>query len=442
MAKRNSIVGVALASLVVLVSASASFGQVQTTDQKNCLNRLNKAGVNLARQQGKENVACLKLAGKGDLVGTAQACLTADVKGRMLKKQNKTIAEETKYCTTVPNFGYTNAATVNQFAAQAELDLLADVFGADLDAAVISCDANKKACTCQQKITRAVDKVAAKKMSEFLKCKKATLKAGATSIAAIEDCVDDAGTVGSIADDAKGGIAKAVVSLNTRITKDCDEDGVTLGSFPGDCDTLTGAALGTCLDILVECRVCQMINDMDAAFVNCDLFDDGNPNASCASGAGPTPTITMTPTQTPTPTHTPTVDPAQTFRGALAKTSGTFNYGGTHGVPGANNECNIRFPGSHACTISELLDAESAGELVGATDHNSLTVTSFWVIDALRPDDEQCYDLNGSELRWDYNTAHTGHFGTRATLNNGSGDLGAPIAPVSCGTPDWVGCCQ
>lgn len=430
----------------VLLNVSASFAQIQDSEQKACINNVNKAGINVSKQQAKENVNCIKLAGNGDLMITAQACLTADIKGRLAKKTAKTSATATKYCSnTLPNFGFTNAGNVNQYSAQAELDLLADVFGANLDAAVISCETNKPGCLCQQKVTKAFDKLAAKKTAEFLKCKKATLKDGSTTSAALlERCVNDPLTPGSIAADTKGAIAKAATGLADKIADECDAEGVTNGAFPNVCDTLTGMPLATCIDVQVECRVCQMINDIDGLFVNCDLFDNNTLDGSCDSGAGPTPTITPTPVHTATPTETPTINPALTFRGALLRTNGVFNYGGTHGLPGANAECNARYSGSHACTISELLDAETAGELVGATDYNGGLINMFWVVDSMRPLTEQCYDINGSMLVWDYSTAHTGHFGTSATLNNGTGDLGTPTAPVNCGQfpGNWVGCCQ
>ena len=36
-----------------------------------------------------------------------------------------------------------------------------------------------------------------------------------------------------------------------------------------------------CVDRLVECRVCKMLNAMDDLSTNCDAFDDGVLNASC-----------------------------------------------------------------------------------------------------------------------------------------------------------------
>src|SRR6185436_18714600 len=115
----------------------------------------------------------------------------------------------------------------------------------------------------------------------------------------------------------------------------------------------------------------------------------------------------------------------------LLTSDGTFNYGGGPGLAGANSECNVRFPGSHACDINELLAAETAGELVGAKDYNNNSINMFWVIDSMRPLTEQCYDAFGSLLVWDYATAHTGHFGARVPLTNGTGDLGTQVGGMS-----------
>src|SRR6185369_16021806 len=124
----------ALASVLLLsMSASGALAQVQSTNQQKCLNTINKDGSLVAKAQGKENNACLKGAGKATLPpGTAQSCLTADSNGKVTKKQTKTTDNATKFCGTPPNFGYTGATTVNNAAVQAEVDLVADIFGASL----------------------------------------------------------------------------------------------------------------------------------------------------------------------------------------------------------------------------------------------------------------------------------------------------------------------
>ena len=153
------------AGALVLVSVLGAWAQVQTSGQQACLNAVNKDGAAVAKTQGKENVACVKSAGKGTLVGTAQACLTADPKGKVAKAKGKTTAAATKSCGTAPSFGFTGAAAVNTAAQQAEVDLVADVYGANLDAAIISCATSKAGCGCQQKVSKSVEELAAVKLA-------------------------------------------------------------------------------------------------------------------------------------------------------------------------------------------------------------------------------------------------------------------------------------
>lgn len=441
MAKRNSVLSMTLAATGLLAfSGLGVWAQVQTSPQQACLNAINKNGAAVAKTQGKENVACVKAAGKAGPTG-AQACLTLDAKGKVAKAKGKTTAAETKSCGTPPSFGYTSAAAVNTAAQQASLDLTADVYGANLDAALVSCAADKAKCGCQQKVTKDVEAIAAVKFATFVGCKKAALKAGANSATALANCVSDGGKVGSIAADSKGKIGKSLAKLTADVGKACDAPGVT-GAFPGTCTALVGPALVTCLDTQVECRVCQTINEMDGLFVNCDAFDNGVLDASCASGTGPT------------PTPTPTATPGPGFQGALTSTIGRFNYNLTVGLPGANAACNSNFAGSHACTLTELQAAESAGDLVGAQDIMGNTILSFWAIDpAANPLTTQCHDdvafpcpggICPPGHTWAYGTAHTPSRGQRVPLNNGAGTLGALQTNLQCNFSgnSWVGCCS
>jgi hypothetical protein len=174
----------------------------------------------------------------------------------------------------------------------------------------------------------------------------------------------------------------------------------------------------------------------------CEAFDDGSGDVTVdvlleavqnsISGCG-----APTPTATPEPTATVTAEPAGVFQGALTRTTGRFTYQGTIGIDGANAECAVQFPGSHACTIAELRAAESAGELAGATDTGGTPVISFWAIDPSRPAEEQCMVT----VAWDYATAHTGQFADLVNLDNASGTLSALLENTICANQRWVGCC-
>lgn len=442
MSMRNSMSMVLGAGALLLISGLGAYAQLQTGTQQACLNGVNKNGAAVFKTQGKAHLGCLKGAGKGVLTGTAQACLTADAKGAVAKAQSKTTAAAAKSCGTPPSFGFTSAATVNSAAKQANLDLVGDIYGPNLDAAVLSCASSKAGCGCQQKISKDLEALAAAKLATFVGCKKSVLKAGASSAAALGDCVNNGGMAGSIAQDTKGKIGKVFSKLTDDIIKACDTPNVTASAFPGACNGVGGGgALASCLDFQVECRVCQAINEMDALFVNCDLFDNGVADASCESGTGPTPT------PTPTATATPGI------LGALTATNGRFNYNLTLGLPGANAACNSNFPGTHACTYAELQVAEAGGALVGLKDIGNNTVTGFWAIDpAADPLTTQCYDdasfpcpggVCSGPHAWEYGTAHTPSRGQKVALTNGTGVLGPLQTGLQCNFSgsSWVGCC-
>ncbi len=444
MSTRNPTIPTISAVGLLLLGCASGAGAHETATQQMCLNKLNMAGANVAAARRAGNAACLMKAGMGTLTGTAQSCLTTDALGRIQnqKKRDMTVARETKYCGTSPTFGYTSAAIINGAAEQGVLDLTEDIFGGDLDAAVISCASSKPGCLCQRTILAKLWKLAGAKLMKFVNCKRMTLHSGATSAAALAACVNDPNTKASIAADNKGIIHGIVNGLNTAIANKCDTPGVS-GAFPGPhCNGLTGSALGACLDTQVECRVCQIINQMDGLFINCDLFDDQNANGSCASGSGPTPTPTSTPTQTPSPSPTATHIPGATFQGALAATTGLFNYNASLGLTGSDAACAGRFPNSHTCTYAELQTADAANELVGAMDPSNNPVTSFWAIDPAQPFDRQCK----TNVAWDYQTAHTGRGGDSVELTGGHlgtftpGKTGVNITSV-CANSRSVGCC-
>lgn len=266
-----------LASLWMLVSAWPVHAQVQSKDAQACINKLNQDGAATALQQGKESLACLTTAGKGKLAGTAAACLTADAKGKVAAKRQKTVDDEAAKCTTAPDFAYAGAAAVNDAAVGGELGLVADLFGAPLDAAVIGCAADADGCRCQQQVAKSAQGLAAAQRGAFVKCTKDALQVrklpfpdGAASAADVAACVGDAGIPSSIAGGGKGAIPRQSAKLADAIAKKCDAPGVTTAAFDdGLCAGKTATALAACIESLVACRVCETVRDMDALPLDC-----------------------------------------------------------------------------------------------------------------------------------------------------------------------------
>ncbi|TFH22738.1 MAG: hypothetical protein E4H03_07780 [Myxococcales bacterium] len=291
---RHTFATVAVTATIIALVGLPVHAQMQTKRQQGCINALNKSGAKVAQTQGKENAACVKNAGKGK-EADAGACLTADTKLKVSKAKGKTTAADTKKCAETPSFGRAAVSQINTAAGGQEVALVEDVFGSDLTAAIIEAAADKTGAGCQAAVSKTFAKIAATKIKTFLKCKKTGLNDGSiTSPATLEDCFD------TVAADAK--VDKAIAKLATTVTSKCG--GVDLDvAFPGDC--IGAGVFADCVDAAVECRVCLTLDAMDNLGRDCDLFDNGAADLSCAT----LPTTTTTSSTTTSSTSTTTLPP-------------------------------------------------------------------------------------------------------------------------------------
>jgi len=153
-----------------------------------------------------------------------------------------------------------------------ELDLMHEVFGSDLDTAIILQSDDKDAGKCQLDVAKATKKCQETKLKEFNRCKKDGLKDGSiTDASGLEACMGL---------DPKSKIAKACVEKLAGKVAKCDPSVDLSDAFPG-CGTDDPGDLGDCLDVLVECAVCQALNQVDNLARDCDTVDDGVVNGSC-----------------------------------------------------------------------------------------------------------------------------------------------------------------
>jgi len=201
----------AIAGVLSLLACGSALAEPQSKEQQKCINALNKDGAKVAATQGKENAACIKNAGKGK-VADAEACLSADDKGKVAKAAAKTEADFAGKCGVLPDFGIpagTASVAVNAAAVEHSAALVAEIFGDDLNAAVVDCTSDKEGCLCQAAISKDYEKIAATAGKAFLKCKKGALKAGASDAASLESCVE------SLPGDAK--LAKTRAKLDADV---------------------------------------------------------------------------------------------------------------------------------------------------------------------------------------------------------------------------------
>ena len=255
-------------------SADCRLEVPQSRDQQKCINALNKAGVKVAKTQGKENAGCISGASKGT-VADAASCTSADAGGKVARAMAKTVGKAASSCGQQPDFGWAGAVATNAAAQEEELGLIADIFGEDLNVAIIDRDADRVGAFCQAAVAKGYEKIVTAKLKVFGKCKKGRLKSGsAASGRLLASCFDE------VAADDRGKIAKAVAKLDRKLSKKCGPHLVS--AFPGQCAGASDTTLfASCVDRLVECRVCRMLNATDALTADCDLFDDSILNSTC-----------------------------------------------------------------------------------------------------------------------------------------------------------------
>ena len=262
----------------VIRSAHASLWQLAVRGldktEQGCVNGMNTAGVKVAKAQAKSAATCLKNAAKG-AEADPQACLSADIGGKVAKSFAGTTATQGKKCSVPPDFGWTGDAVVNAAAVAAETDLVAAVFGDDLSS-VVRPSSDKAGSSCQAAVLKATQKLFETRAKLFLGCKKDALKGKNTPMAVSAPQLGEC--FAAVAVDPKGKIAKALSKLTTALESECAEV-VVPSVLPVTCfSTPTPTA---CIDVHVKCLYCRMFDTMDNLGADCDQVDDGIGNESC-----------------------------------------------------------------------------------------------------------------------------------------------------------------
>ncbi|MFP6626539.1 MAG: DUF4215 domain-containing protein, partial [Deltaproteobacteria bacterium] len=237
---------------------------VQIAGQQKCITILNKAAAKLAIAQGKANSACIKKTGKGkdqdfchggakdglpcfsigDCDGYAceddpQSCIGADLGGKIGKARSKAAQVEEKVCIDLPNFGYAGSGTVNDAVVAQELALTADVFGGDLNSAVVLKSQDKAGAKCQAVVVTDYERLVGAKLKAFTKCKKGWLKDEVVkSSTKLADCLCDEDDPANCTSDQdpNAKVAAALAKLEKRVNKKCAGQvggGATSGQYGG-----------------------------------------------------------------------------------------------------------------------------------------------------------------------------------------------------------------
>jgi cysteine-rich repeat protein len=251
-----------------------------------CINALNRLGARLAAVQHKVGLECLDDAAEGNtadlgLPATAQDCPANDPDGKVARAQGRTTSGEGQKCDAadLPGFAYTGAASVNAAGKAEGIALLADLFGPDLDAALILEATDPAAARCQQDVTKTSQALSNLLFKLAVKQKK-KLIAGTGGALAVSNEALELALIGYLEADAKGKIGRKETRIAAKAGQRCAAVGLD-AAFPGCAPSADPGALAGCAASAARCRFCRAFEAFDGLAMDCDAFDDGAANASC-----------------------------------------------------------------------------------------------------------------------------------------------------------------
>lgn len=260
----------------MVLTQTIADGTEQSKDQQKCINALRKGMRKVALAQAKHLTACVQEAGKSGPAGS-EVCAAGDTGGKVAKAAQKTTDAFAKFCMGggVPDFGSTDATTVNAAAVDGGLDLAHDAFGNDLDTGLAG---PGDVARCQKAVFSTLRKCQDARIKDYDSCTKSDLpgKVGLT-------IVDEYGMGKCLGSDRKGKVARSCNRIDGKLRAIIDKKCASVdlaAAFPG-CSQALPEDTAACLDRAASCRVCLAASTADAIAPACDLLDDGLSNASC-----------------------------------------------------------------------------------------------------------------------------------------------------------------
>lgn len=270
----------------------------QSKAQQRCLVAMNKGAAQVSGAWTSESARCMHLAaGEGvDEFGDplrADACLVSTIPARVQKATAKLASVASRSCLSdpsrLPTYAYQSSAAISDAAGEQALALLDDLFGADLDAALVPIVADKRGAACQATVQKSASKVLATSLRTFVACKSGALsgrvrftaEGPVESLMELQD--DMLACLTSARAGSTGKIHKAVAALQSAVVEKCGTTGIAtpLADLVPGCSASTVGGLLACTQRAAACRFCQTINAADGLGISCDLYDDAAANGSC-----------------------------------------------------------------------------------------------------------------------------------------------------------------
>jgi len=168
----------------MFATACQDSGRTPSNDPHACVNGMNESFARVAEAQREDIARCVELGRRGEVATTIESCVADDEQGAVADAKQETLSIESSACQSTPDFGYSSGATTNAEASAAEVDLIHDLFGQDLDAVI----ATGVAGDCQQALITLVGSCTDSFIDDYNTCAKATLEAGASDETALVQC--------------------------------------------------------------------------------------------------------------------------------------------------------------------------------------------------------------------------------------------------------------
>ena len=264
---------------ILVLSANSAFALVSTEERK-CIDEINKGGRTISLVQNRAFQSCIKFFEKGLLQTPLSECMTEGLPPKVTLNVDKVEDKATKVCNdTPPSLGPFSITGQTDVAIQTSYDLLSDILGPGPIESTVTTD--KKAAKCQQLVIKDLHKCEDTRLKEFGKCLSNGLKFGQINSEADMElqCLRS-----PFQTEPRGKIdAICITKTLGHVAGRCVNKGVDLlATFPG-CGTSDAAELVDCIDRAARCRLCNFAVLVDALATDCDLFDDDATNLSCAT---------------------------------------------------------------------------------------------------------------------------------------------------------------
>lgn len=291
-----------LGALIASAALAAAPAEAQIPKgERLCVNTMEKELTLIDKQVGRQVATCLKNHAKGrplspnPFVDTVDECLRDDPRGKIFFSWQHAEVNYTRRCVpALPPFGPTDLWDLVGSSNQNSQTLARSVWTENqIDQNLFLESIDKRAALCQQRAWKSIARCEQTKLKEFGRCTRKGLQ-GANPPGLIDGAADMQdlclGTGTNPQPDPKKKVARACSDpkrgIQKVLDKSCSGLNVPLTALFPTCGTGNPAGTAQCLDRKASCTACMVLNAANGLHRDCELFDDGLANDTCACGNG------------------------------------------------------------------------------------------------------------------------------------------------------------